>query len=243
MGILDFFSKSKGLSEGAFRKHADRVANKRAQSADRYESILALKDEKSAPGVEALLKRFTYYIDPSITDQDEKDVVFNGIVEAGPIALEPIRKFLRENDALSWAVKVLDRMLPEDQVISELLDVASTIDIEYTRDPDKKVQLLSTLEERHDVRIADATLRFLDDVSEPVRFAAIATITAQHEVPDAAVVRLIALALADDSVRIRQRVGDQFSKRKLVVPESSRADFAKAVVGYRVDGSGVVSKA
>ena len=40
-----------------------------------------------------LLKRFTFHMDPSITDQEEKDAAFRGILRAGRGAIEPVRAF------------------------------------------------------------------------------------------------------------------------------------------------------
>lgn len=42
-----------------------------------------------------LLKRFTFYIEPSITDQEEKEVAFQGIVGAGGAADRSHRRVAR----------------------------------------------------------------------------------------------------------------------------------------------------
>ena len=65
-------------------KWASTAADKRAQNYDRQEAISALAAMGTADAAAALLRRFTFHIDPSITDQDEKDAAFNGIVRAGP---------------------------------------------------------------------------------------------------------------------------------------------------------------
>ena len=84
MGLLDIFSRNRG---GPLAKHAGRVANKRAQANDRWDSIVSLSEMGTAEAVSALMVRFTYRIDPSITDQEEKDAVFQGIVAAGEAAV------------------------------------------------------------------------------------------------------------------------------------------------------------
>ena len=78
MGLFDLFKggegerRSKPKSSPA-AKWADRV-EKRAQNYDRQEAIQALAEMATPDAVEVLLKRFTFHMDPSITDQEEKDV-------------------------------------------------------------------------------------------------------------------------------------------------------------------------
>src|SRR5205807_504796 len=86
---------TKGSSAAA--KWADRI-EKRAQNYDRQEAIQALSDMATQQAAEALLRRFTFHIDPSITDQEEKDSAFKGILRAGKEAIDPVRA---QDDAAS----------------------------------------------------------------------------------------------------------------------------------------------
>ncbi len=63
------------------------------QNYDRQEAIEALAAMGTSDAAEVLLKRFTFHIDPSITDQEEKDSAFRGILRAGDQAVEPVRAF------------------------------------------------------------------------------------------------------------------------------------------------------
>jgi hypothetical protein len=93
VGIFDLFRKTpkntttSAASAPAVDKKiagpAKVVADKRAQTYDRIEAIQALVDMKSPDAAAALLRRFTFTIDPSITDADEKEVAFRGIIERG----------------------------------------------------------------------------------------------------------------------------------------------------------------
>jgi len=57
--------------------------NKRAQAYDRDEALRGLCALGTPQAAEVLLKRFTFSIDPSITDQEEKALAFDGIVRVG----------------------------------------------------------------------------------------------------------------------------------------------------------------
>src|SRR5215472_53019 len=105
MGRFDRFKGgTKGESRGrpktsAAAKWADRI-EKRVQNYDRQEAIQALADMANAEAAEVLLKRFTFHMDPSITDQEEKDAAFHGILRAGKEAIAPVRAFAARAESL-----------------------------------------------------------------------------------------------------------------------------------------------
>jgi len=66
MAFLGIFGKKSDSS--AVRKHGERVANKRAQAYDRWESIQALAQLKSAEAVAALLR--DRGLDPMVLHRD-----------------------------------------------------------------------------------------------------------------------------------------------------------------------------
>ena len=93
MGLFDRFKgDKKNAKSNPAGKWAERI-EKRAQNYDRQEAIQALADMATPEAVEALLKRFTFHMDPSITDQEEKESAFRGILRAGKDAIEPVRAF------------------------------------------------------------------------------------------------------------------------------------------------------
>jgi len=78
-----------------------------SQNYDRQEAIEELSKIGSAASARALLKRFDWHLDPSITDQEEKETCLRGIVAAGESALEPLREYCKKAESLTWAIKVL----------------------------------------------------------------------------------------------------------------------------------------
>lgn len=237
MGLFDFFGSKKSPVE----KHAARVADKRAQAPDRWEAIQALGAMKTPEAVQALLGRFGMYADPSITDQEEKEEAFRLIVETGAPAIEPVIANLRRTDSLGWPVKLLDRLVPPERVVTELLAVLDTMDTEYSRDPSRKVQLLQALEDRRDPRIAGALERFLEDVNETARFHVVAALFAQEDPSPARTAAQRALA-REDSVRVRAQLLEAFEGRGWDVGEG-RAAVEKALpAGWTLDKAGVPRK-
>ncbi len=122
---------------------------------------------KSADAVEALLKRFTFATDPSITDQEEKELVFEGIVGAGREAIEPVRAFAAKAESVAQPLRILKAILDEEELIDELLVWLERWDTEYAKFIDPKLQILQMLEEYQNPKIRPAVEPFLQTRASP----------------------------------------------------------------------------
>ncbi len=245
MGLFDRFKggarteKERGKANPA-AKWADRV-EKRAQNYDRQEAIQALADLGTAEAVEVLLKRFTFHMDPSITDQEEKDAAFRGVLRAEKAAIEPVRAFVAKAESLAWPMKIMKELVDEPEYTAELLRWLSRWDTEYAKFVDPKVQLLAELEEHRHPDIRAEVERFLEDVNEPARFHAVAALLAQD---DAAAAPALARLLGDEeSVRVRTRIADGLASRGWIVPEEERDAVRKALPpAFQLDANGKLTK-
>ncbi len=246
MGLFDFFSKSKTSGEGGGKtkkvsereiaRMAKLVSTKMSQNYDRQEAIEELGRIGTADSTRALLKRFDWTMKPSITDQEEKEAASRGIRAAGAEAIEPIREYCKKAESLTWPLKTLRDMVPEESYVEELLGVLDLFDTEYVRNAEPKVQLIGLLEEypSDDVRIAVEP--FVEDASEPVRFAAVTTVFAMNE--ETSIPALVAALGEEESLRVRNRIAQGFLDRDWEVPEGLREACSEALPdGYRlVDG-------
>ncbi|MDD9932586.1 MAG: HEAT repeat domain-containing protein [Myxococcales bacterium] len=239
MALFGLFGKKSEAD--ILAKHAEKVANKRAQAVDRWEAIRALGHMATPEAAEGLLARFTFYVDPSITDQEEKDAAFDAIVGAGEAAVEPVAKFLAKAESISWPVKMLDKLLEPELVIGKLLELLGTMHIEYERDPQRKIQLLATLEERSDPRIAGAVARFLEDANETVRFNAVGALYAQEDAEDHQAALIDALC-QEESVRVRNRILERFAESGWKVAERADDVRGKLPGGFSLAKDGSLKK-
>jgi hypothetical protein len=241
MGLFDLFKadKSRGKASPA-AKWAERI-EKRAQNYDRQEAINALAEMATAEAAEALMKRFTFHIDPSITDQEEKDSAFRGVLKAGQAAVEPVRAFAGKAESLAWPMKVMAELLTAEEYVDEMLRWLSRWDTEYAKFVDPKVQLLAELEEHKSPKIRAEVERFLEDVNEPARFHAVSTLLAQD---DEAVVPALARLLSDEeSVRVRTRAAEGLAAHGWSIPEEQRdAVRGQLPGGLTLDAAGRVIK-
>ncbi len=242
MGLFDRFKGGAAEKRKATpaAKWADRV-ERRVQNYDRQEAIQALAEMGTADAAEILLKRFTFHIDPSITDQEEKDSAFRGILRAGPQAIEPVRAFAAKAESLAWPMKIMKELVGQGEYVEELLRWLSAWDTEYAKFVDPKVQLLVELEERRHPRIVAEVERFLEDVNEPARFHAVATILAQDDA--AAIPALVSLLIAEESVRVRARIAEGLAARSYTIPAESREAVRRLLPGsFVLDAAGRVLK-
>src|SRR5688572_16415953 len=111
MGLFDFFSRKNTAPKPATSKEVARlerlVSTKLSQNFDRQEAIEELSRMATAASAAALLRRFDWTLDPSITDQEEKEACVRGVTAAGEAALDPLREYCRRAESLNWALRVL----------------------------------------------------------------------------------------------------------------------------------------
>jgi hypothetical protein len=246
MGLFDLFKgptrvdKKQRPKNSPAAKWADRV-EKRVQNYDRQEAIQALSDLATADAVEVLLKRFTFHMDPSITDQEEKDAAFRGILRAGKEAMGPVRAFVAKAESLAWPMKILKELVDDNEYVEELVRWLSRWDTEYAKFADPKVQILAALEEHKHPHIRAEVERFLEDVNEPARFHAVSALLAQDD--PAAVPALTKLLLEEESVRVRTKIAEGLASHGwMVAAEDGDAVRKVLPAAFSVDANGRVAK-
>lgn len=232
MGLFDFFKKGSNKpppgKDGDPPKAVDKkvsgpakvVADKRAQAYDRIEAIQQLCELKSVEAATALLKRFTFAIDPSITDQEEKEVAYQGIIAVGLDVVPAVLTFCERAEVLTWPVKILRALLDDDAYVEHLTEMLAGYDTEYSRNVEPKVQLITALEAVRSSKIREAVEPFLDDVNETVRFHAVDAIVAQGD--EAALEPLLDLCEREESVRVKNRVAEGLERQAWTIPEPLR---------------------
>jgi hypothetical protein len=253
MGLFDFLkSKPKSASSmpppaASIDKNVARLArtvgDRLSQTYDRRDAIKALHDMKSADGVAALLRRFTFYVEPSTDDQEEKDAAYDAVIDAGEAAVKPIKEFCKKAESVTWPLKMLRELLPEEDYFKAVVELLGEHETDYTRNVEPKVQLLGALESHAAPEAFEVVSYFLEDVSEPVRFQAVVVLLSMND--EKAVEPLVARAVDEESVRIRNKIADGFASRGWLVPDAQRSAFAGAVgaEGYRVSADGRVGAA
>lgn len=243
MGLFDRFKKSTASTRpaksdlGRFEKL---LSTKLSQELDRQDAIQQLSRIGTSEAVSVLLKRFNWHLDTSITDQDEKQMVLEGVVAAGDAALEPIREYCKRAESLTWAIKALEKIVAPSELSNELLTLLDQFDTEYVRNPEPKVQLIAHLASFASEEVRTAVEPFLEDASESVRFAAVSTVFAMDSAES--VPSLVAALEQEESLRVRNRIAQGLSERKWPVPGDCKASCERGLPpGFRLDGDLVLT--
>jgi HEAT repeat protein len=251
MGLFDIFKgKAKTEAEPAAAVTGDKniarlgkvAGDRHAQNYDRIEAIESLARLANGEAAQALLRRFNFHIDPSITDQEEKEAAERGILAAGEAAIEPIRGYCLRAESLSWPLKILKELVPPDRYVDELVQLLARFDVDYTRNVDPKQQIIAELEHFQAPAILPAVQRFLEDASDNVRFVAVATVFAQK---DAASAEPLARALAvEESMRVKNRVAEGLAAQGWSIPEPLRQGTKAALPPqFLLEASGKIRRA
>lgn len=246
MGLFDFLGKKKQDDAAAPAKKSvkdiarlSRLAgDKMAQNFDRQEAIEELAHAGTAESAEGLLRRFSFTMEPSITDQEEKENAAEGIVNAGQAAIEPIRRYCARAESLTWPLKILRRIVGEEEMVDELLALLEEFDVEYMRNSEPKLQLISVLEEypSNDVRVAVEP--FLLDVNEPIRFHATVTVFSMND--EQSVPALVGALAEEESLRVKNRIATGLVDKGWTIPAELTDACKKALPpGFALDGQKV----
>ena len=255
MGLFDLFSKKQSDDDGEQKSSSPKkkspremarlaklVGNKMTQNYDRQEALEELAKMGTGESAATLLTRFSWTMEPSITDQEEKEVAVRGIAAAGTDALEPIRVFCKKAESLTWPLRALKQIVDDESFVDELLTVLDQFDTEYVRNPEPKIQLIHMLEEfpSDDVRVAIEP--FLEDANEPVRFHAVTSVFAMGS--EESVAALTAALTDEESLRVKNRIASGLVERGWLVPDELVEDCTGALPpGFSVDEGKVVGSA
>jgi HEAT repeat protein len=227
MSILDLFSKQ-GRIERARASNIKGAVNKYAQSADRFRNLQALRDDGSEEAIYGLLRRFGMMYDKTIEDEQEKDWVFEVLVEKGPSTLPSLKKYLAAAESISWPLRVLDKVADREVELAMLKEILERHEPGYERDPTKKIQLLNHLGGLKDERVPPLVAPYLADMDEGVRYAAVEALVKQGDGVAAAAPLLEQLTKPDeDSLRVRLQIAEGFAERGWTVPSDRRESVLK----------------
>jgi hypothetical protein len=213
MGIFDIFGSRESREQAGLKKLGQKITQKWGPPENRQKAIEQLGELGTPAALKTLCLRFTIRSEVGIQDDEEKEQARLVLVAAGPKALEPVREFLAEQESgVAWGLRVLASLAPPEEVLGTVLSLLKKLGSEYTRDPEKKLVLLSWLREHPDlassvpaggVALDEAILPLLEDFVDDVRIGAARALTVAPRT-DVAREAIISLLVRDrDNARVR----------------------------------------
>jgi hypothetical protein len=242
MGVFDIFSKD-GRQQRARDKNISRAVNKYSQSPDRLKALQSLRDDGSPEALYGMLRRFGMMYDKTIEDEQEKDWVFEVLVEKGAVIIAPIKKYLFSADSISWPLRLLDRVAGKEEELEVLKAVLERHEPGYERDPTKKIQMLNHLAAIKDDRVPPLIVPYLADMDEGVRYSAVEALL-RHKNEEAAREPLLQHFVSDseDSLRIRLQIAEGFTDMAWLVKGHRSAVEKKLPDQFQLDREGHFKK-
>lgn len=214
MGLFDLFASRDERERNALRRLAQKVTQKYGPPENRQKVIQQLAQMGTPAALKVLCLRFTVRADVGLHDDDEKEEARRILVDAGAAAVAPVKEFLQEQESgVAWGLRILSALAPPAEVLATAVQLLVKLGREYARDPEKKLVLLSWLNEHPDLlatptagqpaAVEAALLPLLEDFVDDVRIAA-ARVLARLPASEAAREALLQLLLRDaDNARVR----------------------------------------
>jgi HEAT repeat protein len=239
MGLLDMLGM--GGPEAKVRRLQKKAMQKFGPAENRQGAIEELGGMKTEAAIDALLSRYTFRVDPGITDDDEKARVLALVTQAGDVALAPVKRFISSRDEISWPLRALEGLLPEAEVVKFLVEVATKIGGEYSRVPEKKVLLLHALSAHRSPDIAPAVLPLLGDMDDEVQIAAAEVVVKQqHPAGREPLIQHFLKAHEGSNARVREALSGLLADSGWDVKGYTPKVEAALPQGYKLDSRGKV---
>jgi hypothetical protein len=242
MGILDYLSKEKRHARW-IDKQVRRANNKHTPKDYRQialQNVIEHARKGDDAAVRGMIQRFSIICEPTIEDEREKEWICDALIDFGELSLPHIKRSLRSAESVSWVLRALRNIVDPADYQAELLDVLSDFDTEYERNPDRKIQLIMALAEIKAHAVAQALMRFLEDVDETVRFQTVVALSRQED--EVAREALLKVMCEDESIRVRNEVIESFARLGWSTMGYKKKIVAVLPKGYKHDKSGRIIK-
>lgn len=192
MGLLDFLGLGSGpMSDKAIEKTAKLASNPYAQPDVRREQMEKLIKDGSEAAITGLLQRFTMASTQAIADEDEKRFLVDELVKLGDKSVPPLLAYLRREKNMTFALAALQRILPKERALQEVLALLDVYGPEDYRSDEQKRQLILVVTETNDPAVWPKLVPYVLDHSDEVRglaleklFAAAKAKTIDAELPN-----------------------------------------------------------
>ncbi|MBN2723083.1 MAG: hypothetical protein JXR95_03320 [Deltaproteobacteria bacterium] len=185
MGFISSLFNKEERAARSLEKNLKVSVNKRLQPEERFNALIALRNNGSPEAIYGLLRRFTIIAEGKggiVVDEEEKEYVFKSIIAFGSESLPEIRKFVfaKEGPAvnpvhsISQALELYSKIVTSDEKVRELLnDLIEANPAGYDREPLRKEEILNFLIDSQDGGLGKNVVQYLEDMNETVRFLAV----------------------------------------------------------------------
>lgn len=269
MSLKDLFSKE-GRKERALQKACTKAANQKIKPDERRPALYDLLEvtratrdlqselEKkpqnselreametaarhSEEAISYLLRRLTFIYDTNIVvDEEEKNMVYEGLLNLGERILPQLVKHLKTAPTLSWGLRLLNETSSRETTWKVLTEILANYEPGYERDPSRKIQLMTFLGDFHDPRAVEVLIPFLTDHDETVRFVTVESLFKQKDEQAREPLLQLMTNEEEESLRIKNRIAEGFCETGWLV-KGFRGSVEKILSeDYLIDSKGKI---
>lgn len=225
--VFGLFSKEKSLD-----RTVEKATNKYAQHLDRFAALQKLADDGSPAALLGLCKRFGMSAHMTADDEIERPWVVDTLVKKGDDGLAAVRTYMKSSLGLSLPLRVVQLAASGPKVLEIVDEVLADERPGYTRDPQRRLDLIGWLAEWKTDGAEAAASRiapYLRDFDENVRFAA-ADALAEHGLAYGQQELIDALVRPEEeSMRYKRRICALLAEHNVAL--GSRSDEVAKITG------------
>ncbi len=241
--VFGLFTKKSPL-----QRTIEKATNKLSQQPDRWGALEKLREDGSDEALLGLCKRFGITSLKGVEDEQEKAWVVDVLVEKGGASLDPVRRYMKSADQISFPLKVLERIADHDKVLQVVDELLAAEPPGYVRMPERRIDLIKWFTEwkgATDDEVIPRVTPYVSDFDENVRFTAIDGLAARDPKKIAGPLIDGLLRPDEESGRIRRTFVEVLERTK--APLGDRAKQVAAMLtgalaeDFKVD-AGVLKK-
>ena len=217
--------------------------NKYMQPQERKRAIDALSEMGTDEAIVALLKRYQYRTEQTITDEEEKELVYQRTVALGPAAIPGLVGYISSEKHIYWPVKALHDIVGEEEAARVILEALEGIEDAFGQNAERRQMLVDNLRGYAQLEnVHQKLLELMRDEDEEIVIRAIDGLSARTN--DPGVAEAVVPLLIDEATSIRLKT----MVTELVIENEWNVRLYKKKIAevlpeqYFVDATGVVRR-
>ncbi len=243
--VFGLFDKGKAL-----QRTIEKATNKLAQQADRWGALERLREDGTEEALYGLCKRWAITSTVGVQDEQEKAWVVDVLVEKGAASIAPLRRYMKSAAQLAYPLKTLGQIASKDQTLAAVDAIIADEPPGYTRDPERKLDVIRWLTEWPKATAEDVVPRllpYLADFDENVRWAATDGL-AHHDTAVGGAGPALVKALIrpeEESGRVKRRIAEVIAEKKIPLGDDAErvpGVLVGPVAGFAVKAGLLVAK-
>lgn len=206
MALKDLLT-SEGRLKFRINRNTKTLLERYAQHDARMEAADKLREIGTPEAIYGLARRFSATAENLGTDQEEKKRIQEVLVGFGDEAIEPLKRYIRNYDKVTFAIDALKRLQNREELIQFLFEVLSEGDPVRIRG-DKAHQILKALESLDEPSVVEGVIPCLSSPDDTVRIAAVECLEAYGDERAREPFLETLVSPDEDSVRVKMKIAE-----------------------------------